>query len=167
MKQASVRKTGFTLMKRVSVREHAFTLIELLVVIAILGILLALSVFGMQGARESSRDGKRKADLEQIRSGLEIYRADCNAYPATLPSPGSALVGTGTPTTCSAANVYITSVPADPVPTTHSYRYSKTGSTYEICASLEQGGTTVTCGGSSSCGGTDGAATCNYKVKSP
>ncbi len=40
-----------------------FTLIELLVVIAITAILIGLSVFGLQGARESARDAQRKADL--------------------------------------------------------------------------------------------------------
>ncbi|KKR56087.1 hypothetical protein A2434_00620 [Candidatus Woesebacteria bacterium RIFOXYC1_FULL_41_14] len=143
--------------------RNGFTLIELLVVISILGILLAISIFGMQGARQASRDGKRKADLEQMRSGLEIYRADCNIYPNAMPATGAQLKGSGTPSTCAVANVYISSVPADPVPSTHSYTYSSNGSTYEICASMEQGGTTVTCGGSSSCGG----STCNYKVVSP
>lgn len=143
--------------------ESAFTLIELLVVISILGILLALSVFGLQGARESSRDGKRKTDLEQIRSGIEIYRADCDGYPTSLPAAGAALVGSGTKSTCPSSNVYISSMPADPVPLTHSYLYSSNGSTYEICASLEQGEGAVTCGGNSNCGG----STCNYKVVNP
>lgn len=137
---------------------NGFTLIELLVVISILGVLLALSVFGLQGARQSSRDGKRQTDIEQIRSGIEIYRADCDGYPTSLPAPGGSLVGN-----CPTANVYISSMPADPVPSSHSYLYYSNGSTYEICASLEQGGTTVTCGGSSNCGG----STCNYKKISP
>ena len=71
-----------------------FTLIELLVVISIMGILLALSVFGMQDARRASRDGKRKADIEQIRSALEMYKADCGKYPLTAGVvPGSPLTG--------------------------------------------------------------------------
>lgn len=140
--------------------NKGFTLIELLVVIAILGILLALSVFGMQGARQASRDSKRKADLEQIRSGLEIYKADCDAYPTTL---GTSLKGSGNPSTCSLSNTYITSVPADPVTSTHSYIYYSDGAGYAICASLEQGGTAVTCGTVSNCGG----STCNYKVINP
>ncbi|MCK4588676.1 prepilin-type N-terminal cleavage/methylation domain-containing protein, partial [Candidatus Woesebacteria bacterium] len=61
--------------------KKGFTLIELLVVISIIGILLALSIFGLQGARKSARDSKRKADIELIRSGIEIYKADCNVYP--------------------------------------------------------------------------------------
>ncbi len=140
--------------------KRGFTLVELLVVISIIALLLALSIFGIQGARESSRDAKRKADLELLRSGLEIYKSDCGDYPAVLSSP---LVGDGTPTSCAAANTYISAVPDDPTSPARSYLYSRlTASTYEICTALEQGTGTVTCGGSSNCG-----ETCNYKVTNP
>lgn len=139
-----------------------FTLIELLVVISIIGILVAVSIFGLAGARESSRDARRKADLELIRSGLELYKADCNAYPAALVFDSS-LVGSGTPTSCAVTNTYINTVPLDPIPTSRGYKYAQTASGYELCASLEQGTVTQTCGGSSDCGG----STCNYKVINP
>ena len=141
-------------------RRKGFTLIELLVVISIIGILLALSIFGLQGAREGSRDAKRKADLELIRSGLEIYKADCNAYPIGSSLPSS-LVGDGSTSSCAVTNTYIQSVPIDPTDPSRNYRYSSIdGTTYEICASLEQGTDMIPCGGS--CG-----ETCNYKVISP
>jgi prepilin-type N-terminal cleavage/methylation domain-containing protein len=140
--------------------KRGFTLIELLVVISIIAILLALSIFGIQGARESSRDAKRRADLELIRSGLEIYKSDCGDYPPSLTSP---LVGDGTPSTCAATNTYISAIPTDPSTPARSYVYSQlTASTYELCASLEQSTGTVSCGGSSNCG-----STCNYKVTNP
>jgi type II secretion system protein G len=139
--------------------KKGFTLIELLVVISIIGILLALSIFGLQGARKSARDSKRKADIELIRSGIEIYKADCNVYPTSL---GTSLVGDGSTTSCSASNTYIAEVPEDQLSPTQSYRYWSDGITYEICASLEDGTGTETCGGSSNCG-----ATCNYKVINP
>ena len=137
-----------------------FTLIELLVVVSIIGILLGLSVFGLQGARESSRDATRKTNLEMIRSGLEIYNADCDAYPTTLSNP---LVGSGSPSSCLASNTYLNSVPSDPVPSTHSYAYSSDGTTYTLCAALEQipsPAQDIT--GCGSC-----VATCNYKVTNP
>jgi len=114
-----------------------FTLIELLVVISIIGVLMAISLFGFQGARESSRDARRKSDLEMIRSGLEIYKSDCNVYP---PSPlGTSLVGSGTPASCAVANTYISSVPKDPLDPIRVYTYTRlTTSTYSLCASLEQ-----------------------------
>lgn len=140
--------------------QSAFTLIELLVVISIIAILVGLSFFGLQGARESSRDAKRKADLESLRSGLEIFKSDCNVYPDSL---GSSLNGDDSSTGCDSDNVYIADIPEDPVPG-KAYVYSSSGGlTYEICTSLEQGTGTVTCGGSSSCG----TATCNYKVTNP
>lgn len=140
--------------------NKAFTLIELLVVISIIGILIAVSLFGIQGTRESSRDARRKSDLEMIRGGIEIYRSDCNEYPDAL---GTSLVGSGSPTSCALTNTYIAEVPTDPLDPARDYLYAKlTDTTYEICAALEQGEGTVTCGGSSDCG-----ETCNYKVANP
>lgn len=141
-----------------------FTLIELLVTISIIGILIGLSVFGLQGARQSARDATRKADLEQIRSAVEIYKADCNKYPLSL---GTQLLGDGISTTsCLDTNIYLSEVPADPIYPNSDYKYySADGTTYELCAALEQGETTVSCGvvSPTSCG----AATCNYKVTNP
>jgi len=142
--------------------RKGFTLIELLVVISIIGILMAISLFGLQGARESSRDARRKADLEMIRSGLEIYKSDCNIYP---PSPlGSSLVGSGTPTSCATTNIYISLVPSDPLDPGRLYPYSRPiTTTYILCASLENPPSpAVDVTGCGSCG-----QTCNYKVTNP
>jgi len=144
--------------------KKGFTLIELLVVISIIGILVGLSIFGLQGARKASRDAVRKADLEQIRSGLGMYKADCNAYPLALNlSSQVTLKGNGSSSSCLITNIYISATPLDPISPNASYIYSSDGVVYSICASLEQGGTAVTCGGSSNCGG----ATCYYKVANP
>lgn len=140
-------------------RNKGFTLVELLVVISIIGMLMALTIFGLQGARESSRDATRKADLELIRSGLELYKSDCNQYPASLSSP---LTGDDSTSTCLSTNTYIQSVPTDPNAPTRTYNYYSDGTIYEICASLEQGSGLVECGSSSSCG-----ETCNYKKVNP
>lgn len=147
-------------MKLIFNSERGFTLIELLVVISIIGVLIGLSIFGLQGARQSSRDSQRKADLELIRSGLEIYKSDCQEYPTTL---SSSLVGTDAPpSTCSTSNTYISKIPTDPQTPTRIYYYSSTGTIYTLCTSLEQvsgGGGVTGCG---SCG-----TTCNYKVTNP
>ncbi len=135
----------------------AFTLIELLVVISIIGILISLSVFGLQGARESSRDARRKIDLETIRSGLEIYKSDCDIYPTSLVGP---LVGSGEVSSCAVSNTYIQSVPQDPLYPESSYSYSSDGVTYRICATLEQAPSTPV--DTTDCGSCTTA--CNYKV---
>lgn len=140
-----------------------FTLIELLVVISIIGILVAVSIFGLSGARESSRDARRKSDLELVRSGLELYKADCNAYPASLTFDGVwDLVGTGTPATCAATNTYISNVPTDPI-AARLYDYVVVGSGYDLYAALEQQGLPNLTGAGISCG----TPSCNYKISNP
>ena len=150
--------------------KSGFTLIELLVVISIIGVLVAVSIFGLSGARESARDARRKADIEMIKAGLEIYKADCGTYPTTLPAAGSSLVGTY-PTSgaasCAAANTYISVIPDDPIAATRDYKYQMQGGGigYVLCSSLEQQGlSALTCGtlAASSCG-----TSCNYKVLNP
>lgn len=152
--------------------KKGFTLIELLVVISIIGVLMAISLFGMQGARESSRDARRKADLEMIRSGLEIYKSDCNKYPSNSEVVKStALEGTVTPpSSCATSNIYISSVPSDPLDPSRKYyySYSATTKTYMLCASLEN--TPSPLGDVAGCGANCGSGTgvtCNYKVISP
>jgi prepilin-type N-terminal cleavage/methylation domain-containing protein len=147
--------------------KKGFTLIELLVVISIIGILIGLSVFGLQGARKASRDAVRKADLEQLRSGLGMYKADCNTYPAALDlSSSTSLNGDGTSSpSCLATNVYIAATPVDPISPAANYVYSTTGGiTYTICTALEQPPSPVLdVSGCGSCGG----SACNYKVTNP
>lgn len=146
------------------IRYTGFTLIELLVVISIIGILVGLSVFGLQGARKASRDAVRKADLEQIRSGLGMYKADCNTYPLTVVS-GSALSGQSSPVLpgCT-GNTYITKVPTDSI-VDQNYSYSSNGTLYYLCAALEQppNPTMAGIGNCASCGG----ASCNYVTTNP
>lgn len=144
--------------------KTGFTLIEVLIVIVIIGVLVSIAAFGVQGARSSARDAKRKSDLEAILASLELYRTDCNKYPAAassrVPSP---LLGDNSSGSCSSSNSYMSNVPVDPQSTSY-YRYARTTNfTFELCASLERGSGTVTCGGSSNCG----SQRCNYKVTSP
>jgi len=153
-----------TMMSAISHQPSAirkgFTLIELLVSISIIAILISLSVFGLQGARESGRDTQRKSDIEVIRSGIEIYKSDCDLYPLSLPAAGSPLVGDGSTTTCLATNDYIANIPDDPLSPARSFYYdSPDGETYELCAALEGGGSDI-CGGS--CG-----EVCNYQTTNP
>ena len=150
--------------------RKGFTLIELLVVISIIGILIAISVFGLQGARKSSRDAKRKADLQQIRSALEIYKADCNQYPATASVVGgSSLVGGVTPAvaSCPSSNTYVEEIPTDPIPS-QQYSYNRIDeSHYNLCAALEQGSGSVSNCGAGCASGTGVGVTCNFQVKQP
>jgi len=135
---------------------RGFTLIEILVAISIVGILMGMALVSIEKTRAGGRDAKRKADLETIRSALELYKADCGQYPQALPTPGSPL--TGCPN-----NTYLSSVPADPLPSSYSYVY-KPGTyfySYNLCAYLEQ-----STGQSTNCGFC-GKSLCNYQTANP
>ncbi len=63
--------------------NRGFTLIELLVVISLIALIVAFSMFGLQGSFESSRDTQRRSDLEQFKVALETYSGNHESfYPA-------------------------------------------------------------------------------------
>jgi len=117
-----------------------FTLVELLLVVAILGILATgfIIIINPPEQLKNSRDARRKSDLRQIQSALELYRADCGRYPIAppnqLPSPFTG--------TCTGPVVtYMQSVPKDPKG--NNYYYQNIGSSgYEvsICAENAKAG---------------------------
>lgn len=113
-------------------KPRGFTLIELLVVMVIIGLLSTLGVVNYIDARTRARDVQRKANLQQLQSALELYRADQSAYPATLPTCGNPLRDATNTTT------YLQKVPCDPTNTApHTYSYTLTGATYSLRACLE------------------------------
>ena len=59
----------------------AFTLVELLVVIAIIGVLAALLLPALSGAKSQSRNAACKNRLRQIGLALAMYASDSNRYP--------------------------------------------------------------------------------------
>lgn len=133
-------------MKIVTSKTKGFTLVELMVATLIIGILISLSIAASTGAKKSARDGKRKADLEQIRGALEMYKSDEEEYPANK----DLLVSEG----------YLSELPSDP--RDYSYYYNRTSTnTYELCAYLETGGSD-NCGNNCSAPGN-----CNYKTTNP
>ena len=117
-------------MKKVQ-KQLGFTLIELLVVLAIIGTVTSLVMVNLTGVRERGRDGQRKADLVQMQTAFESYRADQGTYPAApLPACGTALIAGG--------STYMAKLPCDPMNTGQQiYRYTTTGSTYTLTACLE------------------------------
>lgn len=140
--------------------KSGFTLIELLVVMSIIALLATISLVAIQGVRESTRNSRRKSDLETIRKALEFYRADCNYYPATDEvNFGSALVGDGLSSACLATNIYSPELPQDTLTPQREYYYNRTSNfDYVLCAALEDEGSAVAACGSC------GSETCTYSV---
>lgn len=62
--------------------KKGFTLIELLVVIAIIGVLSAIGLVALTGARGKARDAKRLSDLRQYALAMASW-ADSNGATAT------------------------------------------------------------------------------------
>ncbi len=64
-------------------KRGGFTLMELLLVMAILVILLGLVVPRFMGTQQKANIGAAESQIGLIKSPLEMYRMDMNAYPST------------------------------------------------------------------------------------
>jgi prepilin-type N-terminal cleavage/methylation domain-containing protein len=80
--------------------RKGFTLIELLIVIAIIGILAALIIVSLTGARGKAQDTQRKNNARNLDTALEQYYVDKNGkYPGdtvATASTGQSVDTTGT-----------------------------------------------------------------------
>ncbi len=117
-------------------QEKGFTLIELLVVIAIIGVMAALVIVNLSSANKKSRDARRKADLSEVRTALELYYDDNLQYPtaATMVTWDTATPGV----LSSLTTTYIKTMPQDPRDSgAMQYSYIGNASGYTLTAYLE------------------------------
>lgn len=111
--------------------QKGFTLIEIMVVVTIIALLVTAGAVVYTKLLANSRDAKRKADLETVKSALVLYRTDIGYYPSTL-----------TWTTMAPINSYI-SVTSMSGPKGDSYTYtpgscvSTQCKTFSVCTTLE------------------------------
>ena len=141
-------------------RRNSYTLIEILVVVTIIGLIAAISTVSYTILSKQSRDATRKADLEQVRSAIEMYRSNnaSGLYPTGFTMPCNSVVAIN-----DATNTYLSRIPQDPkcstsIPT-YNYYYSSDGLDYTIAAYLERTSSCLVPMGADSCG--TGKA-CNY-----
>ncbi len=147
--------------------KKGFSLIEILVVTTIICILTAGITTIYSTVTKNARDAKRKADLEQIRAAVEMFRSNNvnNSYPASLSlscaSPGSINDGT---------NMYLSKIPTDPKCSAFTYYYSASPvgcshlsgtpcSDYTLASQLENNSSCSSPPGGSNCGSGN---PCNY-----
>lgn len=108
--------------------QKGFTLIELLVVVAIIGMLISIILVGLGSARQKSRDAKRLSDMQQIKTGLDLYYNTAAGYPDTTVWDTSQTSFTSLQ--CSGTTYF--KVPNDPIPT-GSYVYTSGGTSISGC----------------------------------
>jgi general secretion pathway protein G len=121
-------------------QRKGFTLIELLVVIAIIGILAAMFLVSLGGARAKGRDARRKSDLRQIKTALELYYADQSPEAYVSAATEITIDGSTDAVSTALAPDYIKSVPIDPKNTGNFvYHYISTNNAadYTLSATLE------------------------------
>ncbi len=127
--------------------RRGFTLIELLVVIAIIAMLASIILASLNAARNKAADVRRKADLKQLQTALELYYSDNNAYPSTggVWYGNSPNAGSRTNYIPGLAPQYIQTLPLDPSPAPSAcggwggaYLYISDGAGYKLLSHCPQ-----------------------------
>jgi prepilin-type N-terminal cleavage/methylation domain-containing protein len=132
-KQGIERRVNQGLYNKQMKNKQGFTLIELLVVVAIIGLLASVIVVSLGNARQKSRDARRLTDIQQIKSGLDIYFTSGGGYPSTATWTAAQSAGTGM--SCSATPA-LNKVPQDLFNSANpgfAYVYEQVGNSYSGC----------------------------------
>lgn len=138
-------------------KNKAFTMIEILVVATIIGLLAATAAVSYTSLNRSSRDARRKADIEEMRAAFEQWRSDYGSYPTTQVTVSCTVANccTSQVSLISGSNTYLQSVPRDPQCPSRTYYYNPAGYTFgaglematSVCANL----TSPLCGAGIGC----------------
>lgn len=114
--------------------KNGFTLVELMVVIAIIAIIAAVGIAIFTTQQTAARDARRKADIESISQVLESHYNQstnqyCTAAAYTYCAPLTTWFSNG-------------AIPVDPsTQVNYSGLPANGAATYNVCATLEAGGT--------------------------
>lgn len=109
-------------MRIIDRKMKGFTFIELMVVISIMAILVGAGIVTYTGTNKRSRDARRKTDIEQVRSALEMYRADNGSYPIQICADESCPIEV---VDLTELDNYLPKYPSDPDGTTQYLYYPK------------------------------------------
>lgn len=136
------------LMKTLSPKRYhlsppfGFTMIELLVVTAIIIVLTTISMVNFRVTSRKSRDGRREADISQVRSALELYRSTYSHYPIYTASNHvtnfNNLVGSSS--FRALLSTQDISDPRNVAPYQYAYVSDGSGFTYTVCYNKEEDG---------------------------
>lgn len=129
--------------------SKGFTLIEILVALGIFMLITGIAAVSYRSVNRRARDGRRQADIEEVRTKLEIYRAD---------NPGTGYpIGNWAAMSAVLVPTYLQVAPQDPRPALYSYSYTGTATSYSLCTYLEAVEVSPC-----TVGGTCGTVSCNW-----
>lgn len=121
-------------------KTRGFTLIELLVVIAIIIILAGILFVRYSAVQRKARDSKRKADIKEIQTALEMYADDHDGLVFNT-GGGNPLDNSDVVSVALTGGKYISRIPEDPRGADWDMQYynynSQDGKLYSILAKLE------------------------------
>lgn len=122
-------------------RHFGFTIIELLVVVAIIGLLASIISAAVTNARVKARDARRLTDVKQVKTGMDLYFANCSEYPPAVDFVANNQISCG--------STPVLRVPADPLTPQYDYIYTPVLingrlSEYTVQFVLERTGATYT-----------------------
>jgi general secretion pathway protein G len=63
--------------------SRGFTLLEVMIVLVIIGVLGGIVAFNLVGAADRAKADASVTKMQQIRTALQLYRTQLNAYPPT------------------------------------------------------------------------------------
>lgn len=116
--------------KALNNKKSGFTLVELLVVIAIISLLSSVVLTSLNSARAKARDAKRKADLKELATALNLFYDKYGYYPRESADHSNGVVGEGAGID-TLLEPFISSVPHDPSgPGNSTYLYYYDGRQY-------------------------------------
>lgn len=73
-------------LKKVVKRELGFTLVEVMVVVGILAVIATIILYGVSRAKTNVDDKSLMQDFNELKVGLDQYKATCKTYPVALTS---------------------------------------------------------------------------------
>lgn len=119
-------------------RMAGVTLIQLLLSISILGIILAIGTTAFIAYLARGRDGRRKADLQAVKTSLEVYFQENKKYPIDASCTDFANGAQCTTLRPTLVPLYIKALPRDPKNTgNYVYKYTGMETSYILSATLE------------------------------
>jgi prepilin-type N-terminal cleavage/methylation domain-containing protein len=115
-----------------AIPRNAFTMVEMLVVVAIIAVVVTVPLLAYNSLTRNARDGRRKQDMDKVKTALLQYRAENGSYPVA--DDWGELEDILVPN-------FMAQLPEDPISNSSSYGYTyssdSTGAGFTLSSPLE------------------------------